>query len=160
VGPLTGQWSTVNSDRAMTGLWRAGLGLDMGWVGPGRPGHMSSYGCVHMQPRFRLGFGPCGSGSQWTVRCGVVNRRLGPWWTEFTWPSPSWSMVLQVHGPVWQQHLSLPCFSTTLPCTPPSAWQSRAAPSVALFPLLAAHMSSLPRRTRYTSSPFIYCLRD
>jgi hypothetical protein len=41
VGPLTGQWSTVNFDRVETGLWRAGLGLDTGqvgliWAGPGQ----------------------------------------------------------------------------------------------------------------------------
>jgi hypothetical protein len=45
---INGQCSTVNFDRAETGLRRAGLGLDTVRVGSGRPGHVSSGGCVHV----------------------------------------------------------------------------------------------------------------
>jgi hypothetical protein len=46
-------WSTANFDQAETGLWRAGLGLDMGRVGPvwARPA----------QTRVKRWLCPCGS---------------------------------------------------------------------------------------------------
>jgi hypothetical protein len=45
------------------------------------------------QPRFKMGFGLCGRGSQWTEWCGAVSRRLGPWWTKLTYP-----LFFLVHG--------------------------------------------------------------
>jgi hypothetical protein len=60
---LTGgsvDWSTVNFDRAETGLWRAGLGLDTG-----RPRHVAAPRGAMSRCGFKMGSSLCRRGSRW-----------------------------------------------------------------------------------------------
>jgi hypothetical protein len=71
---LSGQWSTVNFDRAETGPRWAGSGLDTGrvgpvWAGPAR--HVASAGAATSPPGFWIGLASTGCGSWWTCECSA-----------------------------------------------------------------------------------------
>ena len=94
-GPLTGgtgltvnvDWSTINVDRAWTGL--SGSDNVPSWARLGRPGlDMCRTGRQpHGASKPLLGLGPCG-GPWWTARCRSMDRRHDPWWTASTLPPP------------------------------------------------------------------------
>jgi hypothetical protein len=86
-------WSTVNSDRAETGLCWARLGRS----GPGRSGHVSSLGAATSSDWIQNGLKSTRFGVWWSCRCGsrvvcVVHDGLGP-----SSPFSSWCTVHRVH---------------------------------------------------------------
>jgi hypothetical protein len=153
--PLTGQRSTLTGPQlGFDGPGWAGFGLGWAGFGPGWAHHVADSGTATSHRWVPDGSSPCGRGSPWTVRCGFVNRRLGSWWTEFT----CYLHLLVYGAPVARFRVAAKlspflCFLAALPCTPPSAWRSRAASPVALFPFLDAHDLSLAKANRSSSSP-------
>jgi hypothetical protein len=148
--PLTGQRSTVTGPRSGSVGPRLGrIWAGLGWAGPATcqalvlPRHLSGF-----KNQVRAGE----LGSRWSRKDGpqslnTVHGEPGP--------SSSLSPRLTVHrGHLVASLLLFPCFlfSAALSSMPPSAWLSRAAPSVALLPLVAVYSASLPTAKRSSSS--------